>query len=99
MPATGRFFITPHAVRRFIKRVRPGASYNEALGELIRLSDGAHLVKRVVGDYGDDVEIWRTGKPLRMRLVVAPTSNEWSKGAVVTVLWKEHRQRYETQTV
>ena len=66
MGAVGRFFITPHAVRRYQERV-PGASsrYDTALGELIRLCDGAHFVKQV-GDF----ELWRTGKPERLRLRV-----------------------------
>lgn len=90
MPAAGRFFITPHAVRRFIDRVRPEAEYHEALAELIRLGDEAHLVKQMVGERGDKIEIWRTAKPLRARLVVMPPLEPWQKQAVVTVLWKEN---------
>jgi hypothetical protein len=55
MPAVGRFFITPSAARDF----------ERALGELIRLSETAHFVKRI-GDF----ELWRTGKPTRLRLRV-----------------------------
>jgi hypothetical protein len=66
MPAVGRFFITPHAVRRYQERT-PSASrdFDVALGELIRLAENAHFVKRV-GDF----ELWRTGKPTRLRLRV-----------------------------
>jgi hypothetical protein len=89
MPAAGRFFITPHAVRRYAQRVRPGASYNEALTDMVRLSDEARYVKTKTGSRGDVIEVWRTPKPLRLRLYVAPSRGRGLKSAVITVLWKE----------
>lgn len=32
----GRYFVTPHAVRRFQQRVAPRLSYRQALGTIIR---------------------------------------------------------------
>lgn len=66
----GRWFITPHAVRRYIERC-PGArplTYEQALARLIRESEKAHMVKarRNPGE-----ELWRGGKPHRLRFVVA----------------------------
>lgn len=66
----GRWFITPHAVRRYIERC-PGArqiSYEEALERLISASETAHFVKarRNPGE-----ELWRGGKPDRLRFVIA----------------------------
>lgn len=54
MAAVGRFFITPHAVRRYQERVRP-CSYEEALAALIEASKSAHKVK----DLEPGVEVWR----------------------------------------
>lgn len=67
---SGRWFITPHAVRRYIERC-PGArrlTYEQAFGQLISESELAHLVKarRNPGE-----ELWRGGKPHRLRFVVA----------------------------
>jgi hypothetical protein len=67
--AGGRWFITPHAVRRYIERC-PGArllTYEQALEMLIDESERAHRVKirRNAGE-----ELWRGGKPWRLRYVV-----------------------------
>lgn len=35
MPAAGRYFITPHAVHRYVERVMPGLTYEQALGDMI----------------------------------------------------------------
>lgn len=66
----GRWWITPHAVRRYIERC-PGArrlSFEQALERLIVASEAAHLVKarRNPGE-----ELWRGGKPHRLRFIVA----------------------------
>lgn len=69
MSVSGRFFITPHAVRRFRERV-PGASqmsYETALAELISIADRSHLVKTDAAG----IEHWRGPKPHRLRLRVA----------------------------
>jgi hypothetical protein len=42
-------------------------SYEMALAALIRLADKAHLVKIL----NPGVELWRTGRPLRLRLYVS----------------------------
>lgn len=43
--AAGQFFITPHAVRAYQRRWRRDLSYEDALTELIRISDGARRIK------------------------------------------------------
>ena len=68
--AVGPFFVTPHAVWRYIERVRPGISYRQALHDLIAQGRGAHRVKQL--DSGH--ELWRGPKPRRLRLLVAPAS-------------------------
>ena len=72
----GRWFITPHAVRRFIERVNPSWTYERALERLIDLSERTHRVKVM----DDGVEEWRCGKPLRLRFRVSPA------GQLLTVL-------------
>ena len=47
MSARGRWFITPHAVRRYVERCRPGLSYERALGELVEASEAAKLVREI----------------------------------------------------
>lgn len=37
----GRWFISPHAVRRYIARVHPGISYERGLQELVEASERA----------------------------------------------------------
>lgn len=63
----GRWFITPHAVKRYQRRCGGPPRYEDALSELIKLSDEAHFVK----DKDLGIELWRTGKPLRMRMYVS----------------------------
>ena len=66
MSFAGRWFITPHAVLRYMRRVRPGCSYEQALGDLIHLSRAARLVKRLnTGGW-----LYRGPKPHRLRLIV-----------------------------
>lgn len=81
----GRWFITPHAVTRYRERIRPKASYAQALGELIAMSASAHRVK--VRE--DGAEEWRGGKPLRLRFRVS------TDGQLLTVL-RPH-ERWETR--
>lgn len=76
----GRFFFTPHAVRRYVTRAKRGLTYEKALDELIKSSERAHYVKTL--DTG--VELWRSPKPLRLRLYV--TRGEGPQPAVITVL-------------
>lgn len=87
MSATGRWFITPHAVRQYIARVR-ACSYDEALADLIRISEAAHYVKPTKGG----AQMWRgprhrIGKGRRtggIRLIVGP--GEGDLPALLTVL-------------
>ena len=82
----GRWFITPHAAKRYIERVRHGVSYEVALGELIRMSEAAHLVR----NQASGLELWRGPKPQRLRFLV---SNEGAgKPQLVTVLFAFDRQ-------
>lgn len=79
----GPWFVSPHAVRRYCERIRPGIAYGQALGELIDQCQAAHFVKT----RHDFVQEWRGPKPLRLRMRV-------HRGVLVTVLpssdgWKE----------
>jgi hypothetical protein len=62
----GKWFITPHAVERYIQRVRPGISYDEALEDIIAYSEAAHRVK----EWRPGVDLWRGPKPHRLRFMV-----------------------------
>jgi hypothetical protein len=82
----GKWFITPHAVRQYRERVRE-CSYEEALADLIRLSEAAHFVRQAQGA----CEMWRgprkrvNGKRTGgVRLFVGPGSGDLP--ALVTVL-------------
>jgi hypothetical protein len=61
----GRWFITPHAVRRYQQRVER-VPYHVALARLIDWSQDASKVR----DLDDERELWRGPKPQRRRLVV-----------------------------
>lgn len=67
MAVEGAWFITPHAVRRYIELVDRSLSYEEARAALIRASLAAHRVKELE----PGIALWRTGLPLRLRLRVA----------------------------
>jgi len=76
----GPFFITPHAVRRYMLRINGGIDYEHALEQLIDHTRTARRVKML--DTG--AQLWRTGKPLRLRLIV--DCNQPGKPQLVTVL-------------
>lgn len=76
----GEWFITSHAVRRYIERIRPGISYERALGELIEISEGAHPVKEIE----PGLWLWRGPRPRRLRLRVS--TKEPGAPQLVTVL-------------
>jgi len=59
----GRWFITPHAVRRYIERISPGSTYEQALAFLIDQSETAHPTGWVAAD----VLQYRAPRPLRLR--------------------------------
>ena len=68
MSARGRFFVTPHAVRQYQRRVRPELGYEDARAELIAISERARYVRPA----RDGCEVWRTPRPERLRLIVGP---------------------------
>lgn len=71
MAAVGAWFITPHAVRRYIERIEPGLTYEQALGALVRLSTEAQRVR----DISPGLALYRGPKPMRVRLRVASGAN------------------------
>lgn len=78
----GRWWISPHAVRRYRERA-PGKrllTYEQALAEIITESERAHFVR----DNGDGTEQWRGAKPHRLRFRVA--RGNAGKPQLVTVL-------------
>lgn len=83
----GRWFITPHAVKRYQSRICPGMTYEQAREDLIAESERAHFVRRGPGLPGvsDLAELWRGGKPKRMRFVVMPADGS-ELPQLVTVL-------------
>lgn len=78
----GRWFITPHAVRRYRERHRPDAGEMRALGELAVWSEIAEYNGRT----RDGREEWRSPAwfPRTIRFVVAPAPTE--KGAAPQLL-------------
>lgn len=74
-------FITPHAVARYIVRVRGDRiGYERALRELVYQVSNAHKTKDLPGG----LEQWRGPKPLRIRFRVDPKAEPMP--SVVTVL-------------
>ena len=77
----GNMFITPHAVARYIVRVRGDrVGYERALRELIHQVEHGHKTH----DLPSGLEQWRGPKPLRIRFRVDPSAEPMP--AVVTVL-------------
>lgn len=63
----GKWFITPHAVKRYIERVDRRATYEQALADLVRFSEVARSIKEL----SPGVWLYRGGRPLRLRFTVA----------------------------
>jgi len=85
--AKGRWFITPHSIDRFRKRVaRKRLTYEQALGALIRIAEGAHRIMTPNGPKmtKHGFEVWRSAKPWRLRLWVSRARE--GKPQLVTVL-------------
>lgn len=82
MPARGSVFVTPHAVRRYMERCAPGLGYEEARDALLDLFERSHPVKPKHGG----AWLFRTGKPLRLRVIVAPPGVHGPLPALTTVL-------------
>jgi hypothetical protein len=78
----GRWFITPHAVRRYIERVDRRAGYEQALAELVRFSEVARPVKEI----SPGVWLFRSGKPLRLRFRVATDQRDGEAPQLLTVM-------------
>lgn len=71
MSAQGPWFISPHAVNRYIERCRGGLTRERALKELIAHAETARYLRSVtVGDYGQ-CELWRTKDRRNWRLIVS----------------------------
>jgi len=95
MAFTGRFFVTPHAVHRYIERIRPGLGYEEARAELIALAAEARLVRPYLTPGLPPAELWRgprvgpasaKDRRSRLRFVVTPGTRAGGLPAIVTVL-------------
>lgn len=79
----GRAFVTPHAVRRWRRRIHPGVAYRQAIEEII----GALAISTLRRVDPDGTEHWRAGRGCRwgrIRLRLRPGSGPLP--AVVTVL-------------
>jgi len=76
----GCWFVTPHAVEQYRRRVCPGLSYDAALADLVDLSESAHRVKTLP----TGAALYRGPKPLRLRCIVA--HGDGPLPALVTVL-------------
>lgn len=76
----GRWFVTPHAVRRYRQRVRPDASRGQALAELALWSE--------IAERRGSAE-WIAEGPLRLRLVVG--RGEGPRPALLTVTTERTR--------
>ena len=71
--AVGRFYVTPHALRRYTERCRPHLSPARALDELVSVADRAERVRV----FADGHELWRGPKRAavpRLLFLVAPRS-------------------------
>lgn len=67
MSAAGRWFVTSHAVRRYMERVDHAADYDTALAYLVSQSEVAHAVKQIE----PGVWLYRGTKPRRLRFRVS----------------------------
>lgn len=77
----GRLFVTPHAVRRYRERCRPGIGYEQALGELIRMAKGAHRIRAIEAG----CELWRSNAATGRRRLIVGYEHEGAP-QLVTVL-------------
>ena len=82
MSASGRWFITPHAVKQYIKRFAPCSSYEEALSALIRVSVEARRVKVLP----TGLVLYRGPKPRRLRCFLQEGVEAPALPILVTVL-------------
>lgn len=95
MAFVGKFFVTPHAVRRYIERIQPDLGYEAALGEVIKLVEEARYIRPYANPGLPPGQLWR-GPPVgprsandrrsRLRFVVVPNERPGYLPAIVTVL-------------
>jgi hypothetical protein len=80
----GRFFITPHAVHRFIERYYHGRSFEEARERLIELCEHATFVKKGY----KSKKMYRLPRHgcSRARIIVADAKVKGDADVVMTVL-------------
>ena len=76
----GEFFITPHAVRQFRRRIAPWMSYEEALGAIIR---ELHEAKELRPTMNGKAYYVRINGEWQFRAVIGEGEN---RPAVVTIL-------------
>lgn len=96
----GKFFITPYAIQRYIERVRPHLSYDQALRELVELTTHGVRKSNYQGQKlsqkypTSQLELWRgprvgvhsqQDRRSRLRFVVAYDSNKEAP-QVITIL-------------
>lgn len=67
MSAAGRWFVTPHAVHRYIERIDPRATYASALAYLIDQSE----VARPMREIESGIVEYRGARPRRLRFRVS----------------------------
>jgi len=82
MAVAGRWFITPHAVRRYIARLAPEATYEEALAALVRASHEARRVKALP----TGLVLYRGPRPRRLRFFLQEDVEPPALPILVTVL-------------
>ena len=82
MAASGLWFVTPHAVRRYIERFAPRSTYEEALSALIRVSAEARRVKTLP----TGLVLYRGPKPRRLRFFLQENVAPSALPILVTVL-------------
>jgi hypothetical protein len=82
MAASGQWFITPHAVRRYRERFAASFTYEEALAELIRASRVARRVKVLP----TGLVLYRGPKPRRLRFFLQEDVAPHALPILVTVL-------------
>jgi hypothetical protein len=82
MAASGLWFMTPHAVHRYIQRFAPQSSYEEALSALIRVSAEARRVKILP----TGLVLYRGPRPRRLRFFLQENVEYPALPILVTVL-------------
>src|SRR3970040_1832232 len=90
MSAAGSWFITPHAVRRYIERHRPGLSYDHALTELVWWSE----VSEVKCETRSGERQFNAEWPARLRFIVTRDAQHGGLATLLTVLPSNRRQRW-----